>query len=83
MPLLQKRVKPMEIVVHNDREYAISSCITDQRERRSIEHDENGKRKKGKLLGYEKPEITVYRIHCSKILTNSDKYIGEDYEPIS
>jgi len=40
----------------------------------------NTKLPKGKSLGFVKPEITVYRIHRGKVLTSSEKYIGNHYE---
>ncbi len=63
----------------DDREYAVSSTLTAQVERRSVTYFE-GKRLKGKILGYEKPEITVFRIHHGNVLTSSNQYIGREYD---
>ena len=82
MTIIQKKVRVDQLITHKGKEYSIASLVTDQRERRSSETDGKGKRIKGRLLGYEKPQITVHRIHFGKVLTSSNKYIGTDYKII-
>lgn len=82
MSLIQERLEKLDRVMVDDREYAVASTLTAQVERREVNYYE-GKRVKGKILGYEKPEITVYRIHHGKVLTSSNEYIGREYDLIN
>ncbi len=79
MSLIQERLEKLDRVMVDDREYAVASTLTRQIERNAVNYYE-GKRVKGEFLGYEKPEITVYRIHHGNVLTSSNKFIGREYD---
>ena len=82
MTIIQKKIRAGQLVSHKGARYSIASMVTDQKERRAAESKGPGQRIRGRLLGYEKPQITVHRIHAGKVLKSSNRYIGEDYKII-
>ena len=72
--LIKKRYSLGDTVTHKGKNYEIASFLTEQTARKEV-----GGAGRARLLGYEKAEITVYRIHKGKTLLSSNKYIGMDY----
>lgn len=70
-PTIPKRLKGESLVLHKGRMYAVATINTQQLARTDI--------LTGKSGSFTKPEITVYRIHCGKILRSSSSYIGLNY----
>lgn len=73
--MINVKLKKLDVILVNGREMAVSKLMSQQ-----LEYKQGGETKRGKIVEYSKPDITVYRIHHGKVLTSSDKYIGQNYE---
>jgi len=74
--IISKQVKIGEIVTSGGKLFFVCCILGDNG--KVFSPDASGK--KGKLLGFKKPEISINRIHHGKVLKNTNLYIGLNYE---
>jgi len=77
--LIKTRYKIGDTINSGGKCGVIASFLTEQTAIHEKKTGKSGRTIKGKRIGYEKPEITIYRLHCGKILKSSNKYVGLDY----
>ena len=73
--IITKELQKGSYIIHKGKLFTVASLITYQYIRCDIIT--------GRKAGFTKPEITVYRVHCGKILKRTNKYIGLNYKVAS
>jgi len=73
--IINEQIKESVLIQHNNKQYSVCLVIGDNQKIFSVKTEAEPK----KFLGFNKPEISVNRIHHGKVLINTPIYIGLDY----
>jgi len=76
---MKSKLRLGDSVIVDGRDAKISEILVDQLKRYEKIPNGVGAMKRGKLIGFLKPEISVHWIHRGKVLTNTSKFIGFKY----
>ena len=78
--IIKKKVKIGEVVTSRGKNYSVAQLLDIQPR---ILSQAIIRGKKGKFIGFEKPDISVYLIHCGKVLKQTARHIGQNYQQTS
>ena len=77
--MLKTKLRLGDEVIVEGRQVSICEILSDQLRRYDKVPNSTGGVKRGKFIGFLKPEISVHKIHFGTVLKNTSKFIGFKY----